>query len=120
MKYYLIYIVSYFLMSLVSIVINKLFELEPRISPNIFVQIICAGYLVKNVCLNNKLSMIGKAVLPLLFGVVAVIFFVVMIAIFPEWKDQHKPLTTYSILIMFGFNYLVGLVTTLYVSKGKA
>lgn len=107
-------------MSLISIGINKLFELAPGVSPNIFVQIICAVYLVKKVCQHSKLSMIGKVALPLLFGVVAVTFFMLMIEIFPEWKGQHKPLTTYSILIIFAFNYLIGLATTLYISKGNA
>lgn len=116
-KYYFIYIASYFLLSFLSIAVNKIFGLQPGVAPNIFVQIVCVIFIVKKLSQNKVLSIREKAFLPILFSCIAVIFFLVMLLVFPEWREEHRSPTLFSIIIIFIFNYVVGLIATLYIPK---
>ncbi len=114
LKDYLLYVISYFSLSLVSVGINKVFVLQPGVSPNIVVQILCVGYLVKKLAQDSVFSMKKKVTLPLLFGVVAVAFYVLMMSVFPEWKGQLRFWSETTLLAIFLFNYLVGSVVMMF------
>ncbi len=116
-KYYFIYIASYFSLSILSIAINKIFELPPGVAPNIFVQVVCVAFVIKKLTQHTTLSIREKIALPILFGGTAVTFFYTMILKFPEWKNEHQSLTLFSVLMIFVFNYVIGLATTFYMSR---
>ncbi len=114
LKDYLLYVISYFSLSLVSVGINKVFVLQPGVSPNIVVQILCVVYLVNKLAQNSVFSMKKKVTLPLLFGIVAVAFYVLMMSVFPEWKGQLRFWSETTLLAIFLFNYLVGSVVMMF------
>lgn len=119
MKYYFIYVISYFLLSIISIYINKIFDLPPGVSPNIFVQVGCVAFFINKISNIEKLTNTKKLILPLLFSSTAIVFLYSMMVLFPEWREGRKEITPFVFLTVFLFNYLVGLVTTFYVSRAK-
>ncbi len=119
-KICLLYVASYFLLALVSAGINHIFVLQSGVSPNIVVQILCVGYIVKKLGQYGVFSLKAKITLPVLFGLVPVVFYVLMITAFPEWKDNQRFWSGTTLLAVFAFNYLVGLIVMLYVLSRRS
>lgn len=117
MKYYLAYVLSYILLSFLSIYLNDFIGISSEASPNVFVQIGCIWFLVKKISNSRILSIKEKFFLPVFFATVSVLFLFVIDFVFPTWEENNKDLTLFSVSMVFIFNYIIGFLTTFYVSK---
>lgn len=119
MKYYFIYVISYFSLSILSIFINELLSFPPGVSPNIFVQIGCVAFFIKKVYNIERLKYTKIILLPLFFSGTAIVFLYFMEIFFLEWRQAGKEITPFVLTVVFLVNYFVGIVTTLYISSSK-
>ncbi len=111
---YLLYLVSYFFLSLMSIGVNLLLGMAPGIAPNIVVQVFCAAFLIKRITKSTSLGM-RLFVLPVFFALVAITYLFFLQQVFPIWHG--KEITIPTLTLVFVINYLVGLGVAYFLSR---